>query len=105
MIKIADFGLSVNTESKDYFRMNRDSERRAFPIRRMAPESIMEGKFDEKTDVVSKCFVIVVHVDYTYTLSGHLELRAGKYSRWVAIPTIQWIFTSLLTILRKEVAI
>ena len=52
MIKIADFGLSVNTESKDYFRMN-DSERRAFPIRWMAPESIMEGKYDEKTDVVS----------------------------------------------------
>ncbi|CAI8007187.1 Tyrosine-protein kinase receptor UFO, partial [Geodia barretti] len=25
VIKIADFGLSVNTESKDYFRMNRDS--------------------------------------------------------------------------------
>ena len=51
IIKIADFGLSEDIYSKTYFRQ----ETRAtvkLPVKWMALESLQEGIFSEKTDVV-----------------------------------------------------
>ena len=53
MIKVADFGLSESIDaSKDYFRQDQDSAIK-LPIKWLAPESINDGVFSEKTDVVS----------------------------------------------------
>ena len=55
MIKVADFGLSEDMYSCNYFRRSReeaDASDEKVPIRWMAPESIETGKYDEKTDVV-----------------------------------------------------
>lgn len=62
-IKVADFGLSESTASKDYFRQDKDTSVK-LPIKWMAPESLSDGVFSEKTDVVgdhvhsSICFVV-----------------------------------------------
>ena len=53
MIKIADFGLSERIDaSKDYFRQDQDSAIK-LPIKWLAPESINDKVFSEKSDVVS----------------------------------------------------
>ena len=53
VIKVADFGLSESMDTtKEYFRQNQDDAVK-LPIKWLAPESINDGVFSEKTDVVS----------------------------------------------------
>lgn len=52
VIKVADFGLSKNAGTKDYFRQDEASGAK-LPVKWMALESLQEGVFSEKTDVVS----------------------------------------------------
>ena len=52
VIKVADFGLSESIEtSKDYFRQNQEDVVK-LPIKWLAPESINDALFSEKSDVV-----------------------------------------------------
>ena len=51
-IKVADFGLTRSVYEKHYFRVEKD-ESVKLPIKWMAIESIDDGIFTEKTDVVS----------------------------------------------------
>ncbi len=52
VIKVADFGLSESIDtSKEYFRQDHD-EIVKLPIKWLAPESINDGVFSEKSDVV-----------------------------------------------------
>ena len=51
VIKVADFGLSESTYSKTYFREKEGSAVK-LPVKWMAPESLNDGVFSEKTDVV-----------------------------------------------------
>ena len=50
VIKIADFGLSEDIYSKTYFRQQSASVK--LPVKWMALESLQEGVFSEKSDVV-----------------------------------------------------
>ena len=52
VIKIADFGLSEDIYSKTYFRQQSHTSVK-LPVKWMALESLQEGVFSEKTDVVS----------------------------------------------------
>ena len=53
MIKITDFGLSEDVYERNYFRQNsRGVEALKLPIKWMAPESLNDGHFSEKSDVV-----------------------------------------------------
>ena len=56
MIKVADFGLSEDIYSRNYFRQGKQRESGEapvkLPIRWMALESLNDGIFTEKTDVV-----------------------------------------------------
>ena len=49
---MADFGLSENTYAKNYIRKKQTSGVK-LPIKWMAYESLIDGIFSEKTDVVS----------------------------------------------------
>ena len=56
IIKVADFGLDEDIYCKNYFRLIKDEDSDAPvkpPIQWMALESIRNGYFNEKTDVVS----------------------------------------------------
>ena len=51
-IRVADFGLTKDIYSTEYYR----AEKRAIlPVKWMSPESLLDGYFDEKSDVV--CFI------------------------------------------------
>ena len=52
VIKIADFGLSEDVYAKNYFRQGQGSSVK-LPVKWMAPESLQDGLFSDKTDVVS----------------------------------------------------
>ena len=52
MIKVADFGLSECMDtSKDYIRQGQDDVIK-LPLKWIAPESISDGMFSERFDVV-----------------------------------------------------
>ena len=55
VIKVADFGLSEDIYSRNYFRQGKEDAEVRLPIKWMALESLQDGVFSEKTDVVSKC--------------------------------------------------
>ena len=55
MIKITDFGLSEDVFVKNYFRQGAVEGSVKLPVKWMAPESLSDGHFSEKSDVV--CFV------------------------------------------------
>ena len=58
VIKVADFGLSEDIYARHYFRQGPEEEGGAhakLPVRWMAIESLNDGIFTEKTDVVSNC--------------------------------------------------
>ena len=52
IIKIADFGLSVNIGDKDYYQLTKHVEVK-LPLKWMAPESLSDFMFSELSDVVS----------------------------------------------------
>ena len=47
-IKIADFGLARGINNKDYYRLTGSA---VLPVRWMAPESLLLGKFTTASDV------------------------------------------------------
>ena len=70
IIKVADFGLCQGTYQKQYFRQDKN-ECVKLPIKWMAIESIEDGLYTEKTDVVrsmSKCSVSVQKQYFIYNL-------------------------------------
>lgn len=50
-IKVADFGLSEDVYTTGYFRQGKDDNVK-LPFKWMAPESMTDCVFNEKTDVV-----------------------------------------------------
>ena len=52
VIKVADFGLAVNTGDKDYYRLSTNMGVK-LPVMWMAPESLSNCVFSETSDVVS----------------------------------------------------
>ncbi len=61
MVKVADFGLSESIDtSKDYFRQE-GKETVKLPVKWLALESISDGIYSEKTDVVNNyaCYVLL----------------------------------------------
>jgi len=50
-VKVADFGLSRDVYTTDYYKM---SHSLPLPIKWLAPEALFDRVFSEETDVVSK---------------------------------------------------
>ena len=52
LIKITDFGLSEDVFVQNYYRQGSGEELVKLPVKWMAPESLSDGHFSEKSDVV-----------------------------------------------------
>lgn len=59
VVKIADFGMARPTFESDYYKYNRKSVRKLFPVRWMPPETLTLGLFTPASDIWS--FGIVVY--------------------------------------------
>ena len=53
VIKVADFGLSEDIYTTHYYRQRKTDTTVKLPMRWMPPESITDGIFTEKSDIVS----------------------------------------------------
>ena len=60
-MKIGDFGLAEDVYTTGYFRQGKDDAVK-LPFKWMAPESLRDGLFSEKTDVVSLQFVHALRI-------------------------------------------
>ena len=67
VVQIADFGLSRDVYSKEYYRLGTKT---ALPVKWMAPESLNDNMFTEKTDVVccNKWNRIKIPVECEYSI-------------------------------------
>ena len=52
LIKITDFGLTEDIYTRNYFRQGSSEDVVKLPVKWMAPESLQDGLFSEKSDVV-----------------------------------------------------
>ena len=59
IVKIADFGMSRDVYEKDYYTMG--NMNKPLPMKWMAVESLKEGKYTTKSDVVSSFLYFSVH--------------------------------------------
>ena len=66
LIKISDFGLSEDVYKKNYFRQGGSGEVVRLPVKWMAPESLSDGHFSEKSDVV--CMHYFHNYNYAHKL-------------------------------------
>ncbi len=57
VIKIADFGLSEDVYAKSYYRQSETDKSTKLPVKWMAPESLTDGLFSEKSDVVCCVYI------------------------------------------------
>ena len=66
VIKVADFGLSEDVYARNYFRQSKLEEEGGdqvkLPVKWMALESLNDGVFSEKTDVVSGHTLICYYI-------------------------------------------
>ena len=54
---MADFGLTRDIYSTEYYRIEKHA---TLPVKWMALESLLDGYFDEKTDMVWACVCVCV---------------------------------------------
>ena len=64
VIKVADFGMSEDMYARNYFRHDKSEEgsEEKVPIRWMAPESIENGIYTERTDIVRQYSPLIKYI-------------------------------------------
>ena len=66
VIKVADFGLAEMLGNKEYFRQDKTVTIK-LPLRLVAPESLEDYVFSEKSDVVRSTIVLLIMVYISIT--------------------------------------
>ena len=68
IVKVSDFGMAAEKDSEGFYRVEQGKKEKV-PVKWMAPESIEDNIFTEKTDVVGygELLIICPFVSYTIT--------------------------------------
>lgn len=79
-MKIADFGMSRDVYERDYYKM--DDMNKPLPMKWMAVESLQEGRYTSKSDVVRAVMLFrlrmwVISIDSLYPLLKHERGRGS----------------------------
>ena len=104
IIKVADFGLSEDIYACNYFRQLKGSDNISgsstvkLPVKWMALESLHDGLFSEKSDVVSMDYLLLQftcnHYQFLilfFIYSGLMVCCVGKCSVLVRYHILVWI--------------
>ena len=70
-VKVADFGLARDIYSKDYYCSD---NKKMLPVKWMAPESLENGTYSTKSDVVSNFSLIMILHFAMYSIPCPLHL-------------------------------
>ena len=70
LVKVADFGLSRDVYSRDYYRLER---RVKLPVKWLPPESLHDNIFTEKTDVVRLFITFICYLISMVSILGNLS--------------------------------
>ena len=84
IIKIADFGLCEEIYTKNYFRQEAHATVK-LPIKWMAIESLQEGIFSEKTDVVSLIYMLSQRI-----FSARREYTSRSLDVFIKLDLLHW---------------
>ena len=77
MIKVSDFGLTEDVYARNYFRQGREDGVVKLPVKWMSPESLNDGVFTEKTDVVHTNLEVE-----RCTMFSLISLASGRARAW-----------------------
>ena len=84
MIKVADFGLAEDMYSSEYFRQGKSGSNVKLPFKWMPLESLQEGLFSQKSDVVRRTLVPTCTARKIYALlfkkQHELLMLSASYS-------------------------
>ena len=69
IIKVSDFGLSESIYNLTYLRFKNNKEVK-LPVKWTAPESISDGVYSEKTDMVFKSIISCIKIN----MHGNIEI-------------------------------
>ena len=76
-IRVADFGLTRDIYSNEYYRVDKHT---ILPVKWMAMESILDGYFDEKTDVVCEFIIISGKIIIISYICMHVHMYMHGYT-------------------------
>ena len=76
VIKVADFGLAVNTGAKEYYRLTKHDDVK-LPLMWMAPESLSDYMFSEMSDIVN-----ISPADYSFYLLLYIVIQYYTVELW-----------------------
>ena len=80
VIKVADFGLSEDIYTRNYYRQSKSDTTVKLPVRWMPPESIADGIFTEKSDVVSAAITIGMQHARSITICCDIACSSIMYA-------------------------
>ncbi|KAH8373880.1 hypothetical protein KR200_007777, partial [Drosophila serrata] len=80
VVKIADFGMARPTFESDYYKYNRKSVRKLFPVRWMPPETLTLGLFTPASDIWSFGIVVYEVISFgSYPYQGLTNYQVLNY--------------------------
>ena len=77
---MADFGLAEDIYTANYYRWKKGDTNMKLPIRWMSPESIQDGIFTEKSDVVSIEMPFLHYAVDSLVCPLHVGVLRGVYA-------------------------